>query len=322
MRFIPVLLCAAATLAGSQTSKAPAWEDRLLRGNEHWQAGRYAEAEADYRAALDLLRNQSDSPALAIALNNLGEVVYELGRYREAEKLLRRSLWVWERKFGASHPGLLQPLSNLASVYAAMGNYGRAEHLLRRAYELARTSGSEEDAIRALHHLAVACQARGKHQEAETAYRQALAFWSSQPNPDRVELGALWNNLGSLYGHTSRLAEAVSCFERALQIWQGLIRPDHPYIARVRMNLAAAHWKLGRKQWAQSGFEQALRVAESALGPDHPFTAEILLNYAVVLRKTNQKRQAKEFERRGKAILERSGKDNLTGYTVDLSDLR
>ncbi|MCL6506042.1 MAG: tetratricopeptide repeat protein [Bryobacteraceae bacterium] len=322
MRFIPVLVCAAVTFADSQTTQAPAWDHRLAQGNEHWRAGRYTQAEAEYRAALDLLRNQTDSPALAITLNNLGEVVYELGRYREAEKLLRRSLLIWERKFGATHPGLLQPLGNLASVYAATGNYGRAEQLRRRAYELAATTGSQEDAIRALHHLGVACQARGKHQEAEKAYRQALAFWSSRRDPDRVELGALWNNLGSLYGHTSRLAEAVSCFERALETWQGLIRPDHPYIARVLMNLAAAHWKLGRKERAQSGFEQALRVAESELGPDHPFTAEVLLNYAVVLRKSNQKRQAKEFERRGKAILKRNGQENLTGYTVDLSELR
>ncbi len=322
MRFIPVLLCAASTLAGPDIAQAPAWEQRLAKGNEHWQAGRYTQAEAEYRAAVDLLHSQPDSPALAVALNNLGEVVYELGRYREAEKLLRRSWLIWEKKFGAAHPGLLQPIGNLASVYAAMGNYGRAEQLRRRAYELARTSGSQEDAIRALHHLGVACQVRGKHQEAEQAYREALAFWSSRQTPDRVELGALWNNLGSLYGHTSRLPEAVSCFERALETWRGLIRPDHPYIARVLMNLATANWKLGRRERAQSGFEQALRLAESELGPYHPFTAEVLLNYAVLLRKTNQKQQAREFERRGKAIRERNGKDNLTGYTVDLSDLR
>lgn len=321
MRLSLVLLCVAA-LAGAQTAQAPStWDDKLARGNEHWRAGRYYQAEREYRAALDLLGGEPSHPALAIVLNNLGEVAFELGRYREAEKLLRRSLRIWEEKAGAAHPALLQPLGNLASVYTAMRNYGRAEQLRRRAYELAKAAGSPQDAIRALHHLGVAQQTRGKHEAAEAAYRQVLAFWSSATMPDRLELGALWNNLGSLYAHTNRLPEAVSCFERALDSWQGVLRPDHPYIARVLVNLAAAHWKLGRKERAQSGFEQALGIAETELGADHPFTAEILLNYAVVLRKNNQKRQAKEYEQRGKAILERNGRENLTGYTVDASDL-
>ena len=62
----------------------------IERGNRHYRAGEYAEAVAAYSAAL---ADGDDSPALRY---NLGTALLRLGRYAEAEEQLRAALDVVE----------------------------------------------------------------------------------------------------------------------------------------------------------------------------------------------------------------------------------
>ena len=73
---------------------------------------------------------------MAISLNNLAGLYLDMGRYAEAEPLVRRSLEIGEKQLGRDHPDVAISLHNLAGLYRDMGRYAEAEPLYRRSLEI------------------------------------------------------------------------------------------------------------------------------------------------------------------------------------------
>lgn len=74
---------------------------------------------------------------MALILANLGGDLTQLGRYEEAEPMLRRSLAIRERVMGADHPAVAEPLLKLAELLRRTGRDAEAEPLERRARRIA-----------------------------------------------------------------------------------------------------------------------------------------------------------------------------------------
>src|SRR5262249_26975155 len=72
---------------------ADAWDDRMQAAREAFRNGRFADAEAEYRRALDAA-GPAD-PRRARALHDLGFACYRLGRLGEAESCYRRAEELW-----------------------------------------------------------------------------------------------------------------------------------------------------------------------------------------------------------------------------------
>jgi hypothetical protein len=70
---------------------------------------------------------------MAIAYETLGLM---LGRYREAEALLRRVVETWTRLLGASHPGVCRARVDLVSAMIAQTRIPEALQWLREAVDL------------------------------------------------------------------------------------------------------------------------------------------------------------------------------------------
>jgi Flp pilus assembly protein TadD len=87
-------------------------------------------------------------------------------------------------------------------------------------------------------------------------------------------------------------------------------------------NHGALYVLMGNPEEAEPYLKRALTIEQDALGGDHPAVAGIMLNYAAVLRQMRRKGEAKEMEKRAKAILARNQSPNYMGYTVNLSDLQ
>ncbi len=100
-----------------------------------------------------------DHVDLAPALYNLGDVLFELGRYAEAAPRFRRSLEIAEANLGPHAPQLAYPLRGLGEIAVRSGDFETARPLLSRARTLA---SQHHDA-----HL----QARIESAEAATAVR-------------------------------------------------------------------------------------------------------------------------------------------------------
>jgi predicted O-linked N-acetylglucosamine transferase (SPINDLY family) len=160
---------------------------------QHHQNGQLREAEHHYRLAL------ARRPDYAEALNNLGNVLFALGRATEAEQCYRRTLEL--------RPGSGVIYGNLGKALAGLGRDSEAEHSMRTAIEL------QPDYAEAHNDLGKLLQQRGLLDAAEQSYRRACML-----NP---ALGAAHFNLGNLLFSFGRIEDAERSYRRAAELDPG-----------------------------------------------------------------------------------------------------
>ena len=200
----------------------------------HHRAGRFGDAEADYRRLLALRPNSADvlfnlaaalhqqgrleeaaaawsetvrlKPDLAQAHYNLGTALDALGRPDEAAAAYRAAI--------AADAGLAEAHSNLGNILSAQGRLDDAIACFRRALKLA------PDRAGLHYNLANALNDRGALEQAADAYRAAIALKS-----DHADARA---NLAIVLMSQGRIDEAEAEFRRALTL-----APDN---ANIRSN--------------------------------------------------------------------------------------
>ena len=129
-------------------------------------------------------------------LELLGVIQFNLSRYAEAEKYLRRSLDV-----RPDHP---ETMSRLAQLCQSQGHYQEAAEL----YDKVLSSGMETGEIR--FKLGLCLHAAGELKKAEENYKAAI-----QNGGDFKEVHTA---LGLLYGQQARIEDGLQCFNRSLEI--------------------------------------------------------------------------------------------------------
>ncbi|GAA1031271.1 hypothetical protein GCM10009557_26030 [Virgisporangium ochraceum] len=137
----------------------------------HFRSGRAETAAELFRSALDRYQEVDDPGGVAATLTNLGYVLIQAGRCREARGHLERSL-VLRDTVGDSHTG--QTLTNLAIVHRTLGNPRRALEYHDRALESFRLCGDRSGESEALNDLADTLAAVGPDGQAHRHYREAL----------------------------------------------------------------------------------------------------------------------------------------------------
>ncbi|EJN08759.1 TPR repeat-containing protein [Bradyrhizobium sp. YR681] len=218
--------------------------------------GRRAEAETQYRLAIDLNEDHANAhgslglllqetgrldeaephlrhayrlkPSSEIACNNLGILLCRREILDEAEAKFREALQI--------NPDFAPAHANLGSILRACGALDEAEAQCRRALAC--------DANLAEGHfvLAQVLEARERYDEAERAYRKAIAL-----KPDCADW---YNDLAKLLVDLRRLDEAWPLFDRTLRM-----RPDHPEahsnraIARLLTGDHVAGWAEYEWRW-------------------------------------------------------------------------
>ena len=142
----------------------------FLRGLEHYQAGRFAQADAQYCASLSLV------PGRVSTLVNLGATRLRLGRPKEAAAFLEEAL--------AKEPHRADALGHLATALADLGQLEKALECVERALALDATAGPawslRGEVLRDL----------GRHAEAADSLAQAIAH-GADSELTRYQLSAL-----------------------------------------------------------------------------------------------------------------------------------
>ena len=108
------------TLAASEKRYGPnhpqVASERAQLGSTYRQLGRYAEAEALLKRALVTQEKTTADPEMAATLDELARVYAAQGRYAEAEPLLKRSIGIYEEALGPDGANARTKLSDIAST--------------------------------------------------------------------------------------------------------------------------------------------------------------------------------------------------------------
>jgi tetratricopeptide (TPR) repeat protein len=156
--------------------------------------GRYAEAEAAYRRAIEL------NPNSAPDHNNLGVALHGENKYPEAAAAFRKAIEL--------DPNAVQPYCQLGIVLRDMGQLEAAETAYRQAVELAPKRASPLNYLGAL-----LCDRLERPAEAEAAFRKAILL-----QPENLDAHF---NLGIALGRQGRDADAEVTFRRAVEMDPG-----------------------------------------------------------------------------------------------------
>ncbi len=164
-----------ATAQPLEWADAAVWVASVLK-----DLARYAEAEPLLREALTRRESKlaPNDPEIAIALNNLAQLLQATNRLAEAEPLYRCALTIDEAAYGPKHPNVARDLNNLAQLLQGTHRLAEAEPLMRRALAIEEAAyGPEHPNVAInLNNLAPLLQATHRLVEAEPLSRRMVGI--------------------------------------------------------------------------------------------------------------------------------------------------
>jgi tetratricopeptide (TPR) repeat protein len=147
----PPLWAQAPYVAGVTEAREKEWRALVAAAQSAYGQGHAAEAIDSARKALALGEELfgADDPRTLISVNDLALPLESVGRYREAEQLLRRVFDSYLRTRGEDDPNCQMALENLIDFYLARKRPDAARPLAKYALEtFRRTTGSASERSR------------------------------------------------------------------------------------------------------------------------------------------------------------------------------
>ncbi len=248
------------------------------------------------------------SKGLVLQFNIAAKTLLELGRFADAELIMRRALAIDEQSYGHMHPEVATDLNNLAALLQDTNRLGEAEPLMRRALEIDEENYGpmHPKVANRLSNLAWLLQETNRLGEAEPLMRRGLKIIEEIKGVYHPQVAILLNNLALLLQSTNRLGEAEPLTRRALAIDEESYGPMHPLVAIRLGTLAGLLQATNRLGEAEPLMRRALEIDEQSYGPMHPSMAVRLNNLATLLQATNRMGEAEPMMRRALEIGEQS----------------
>jgi CHAT domain-containing protein len=261
-----------------------------------YQSGQKLDAIALAEKSVDKSRASlgADNKITATLMSQLGNFYREVGRYADAEKILKTAVASLERIGSSANLELAGALNNLGGVYLNQDMYPETEALFKRSLAVAERlpAGKMRDYQRgtSMNSLAVvygeqanAMANNGQAGEANAAYDRMIAMlnevipiWSKlfATNPQAV--ANLVANRGEAYSKKQQYDRAEADLREALKVRLQALGPKHQAVATVQNNLANALMAEKKYPEAEQLLSSALATRTEVLGPNHPSTARSL----------------------------------------------
>ena len=291
---------AARTLATDLVRHAPnLFEGQRILGSTLLRLDRSNEAEPHLRAALKLARSSWQK---AVVSSDLGEVLQRTNRLREADRLYRQALLLYEKNLTPDHPEVAGRLTDLGSLVAETHGFHTAEPLFRRAVEIYQKAlGTQnQSCFNALDNLARSLREQGYLAEAEALSRHTLPRWENVGGTEHPRVAQWLSDFAQLQFQMERYFLVELLLRRALSIRLKQMGADHPDVA-VDLDKLATMLVKATNDWkeAEGLYRRALEITESSLGSDHPRVAVTCLNLGLLLKKTKRSIEAEALYRHG-----------------------
>lgn len=264
-------------------------------GAAYGRARRFDDVEQALRTALDGLRrlDPDDSAEMASRYVQLGRVLDNAGRSRDALPLYRQALAMGEKKMSRDSISYAVLLANLALALAQrrVGKYAESERAYAQAMPILHKTWHAED--RALCHVMTdygtlllrAGKLDAAREPLQTASRHRVAAQGEDADDAALSSIAL-AEFERRSGRPERAAEHLRAAAAALPRLGGVERADY---LREHGQL---DWRRGEREAALNDFEAAEKAIRDALGDADPRTWLAQLDRAEALAADSRTRRA------------------------------
>ena len=235
----------------SDQNNGGAWWKLAL---EYQDAARFHEAEQAYRKAVELL-SQGDPLMLANAMDCMGTMYVQLGRYAEAESLERKALALREEQKDSLGVGL-------SWMHLAMLSLGKHENTDGEAY-------------------------------AELAVERLVPETrESAATPEQKMTALTYLALARCAAHECK--DATEPLNQAMTIAEGSYSEKSFPVSYIRFLQGYADWKRGNESGAAKLMKSGTEGMEAQLGWAHPTFVSAMRQYEGFLTKTRRNVEAAE----------------------------
>ena len=280
--------------------------------------GRYAEAEAEFRAvlALELAGLGPDHPDVANTRTSLGGLLNQQGKYAEAEAELRTALEVRRAVLGPNHPHVATTHANLGNTLQHRGQYAQAEAEFRTALDLMQaTMGSDHPHVAMLRiNLGGLLTEQGRLDAAQDQLSTALALLIETKGLNAPEVAACRANLSNVLAARGQHEQALVEDRAVVSVVAATHGEDHAMMATARNNLGSTLHQLGRHAEAEVEYRAALALLLRNLGPHHLQVARAHTNLGNTLMALGRLAEAEDELRLSLSIFEEDPDPSHPGY--------
>jgi len=171
---------------------------------------------------------KANDPRLAATLNDLAILCDEAGRYDEAEKDYKQALAIREQAFGPDSEEVATTSNNLANLYKDQKKYPEAEEIYTRVLKIyTKVSGPESSFVALAHHnLAVLYQVQGKDKEAIAHFEQSIAAGEKSLGANNPHVVDCVGSLAMLYVASGQTDKAKPLLKRYLESTEKFLHLD------------------------------------------------------------------------------------------------
>ena len=198
-------------------------DEFLLLGQEQILKGEYSEAIVALQSAADAYHYLGDFVGMGEAYEQLVKIYSDLGRYREAERVVRQQLAVARSNVNFSDQILA--LNNLGTLGLQNGDLEMARAAFTEGLTVAQDVDSESGIGLSLSNLGLIAAAQGqtndarKYYEIAANYRARARDFAGQANTD--------SNLGDVYLASGQIRKAIGAYRLSRSLAEDI---GDPYI--------------------------------------------------------------------------------------------
>jgi tetratricopeptide (TPR) repeat protein len=310
-------------------------------------AGLYEDALAPARHAVNLYRELAEDnpaaylPELAGLLNNLGNLLSEVGRRKEALDTVNEAVSIRRRlaeaDSAAGSPDLALALHNFSILLSGAGRREEALAPAEEAVAIRRPLAAADPAAYlpelagSLANLGTRLSKVGRWEDALDPAREAAGLYrelaEASPAAFLPELAGALNNIGGLLSELGRREEALNLAEEAVRLYRVLVEANPvaylPHLAAALNNLGSRLSSVGRGKEAVAPAEEAVafrrQLAEANPAAELPDLAGALNNLGIRLWTVGRRQEALENTEEAVAIRRRLAEADPAGYLPDLA---
>lgn len=183
-------------------------------GNLVYELGDLARAQSLYEQSLALRQETSDQSGVAVCLNNLGMLATARGEFARARELLESSLALHQ---APGEVDFLPPtMNNLGDVAVGEGDAETAQHWNQQALSLSREQGNTRRVAHSLHNLGLAQRCRGDDEAAKQLFLHSLRIF--QEINETPGVATVLHSLGRVAARQANPTQAMAHYARALEL--------------------------------------------------------------------------------------------------------
>jgi len=271
---------------GRRTQQLEKRDPKILKSMQ-WLASTYGklgqwkearELEVQVMNTAEKMLSLEHLDILSANKNNRAGLLWDEGRFKEAEELLIQAVDMHKTVLGPEDGGTLTSMANLGSSYKSEGRWKEAEELFIEVVDTSKTVLGAEDPVTltTMENLATTYSNQGRWKEGEELGLQVMNTRKTVLGAEHPDTLTSMANLAWTYSNQGRLKEAEELGMQVLNTRKEVLGAKHHDTLISLWNMAYTLKHQRRHDEAITLLKTCVQLQKQQLGHTHPYTIRAL----------------------------------------------